>query len=315
MFSPPLQLNNNKTMHSVNRQPPSDDFLNVLRQEKNYSVHTVSAYGRDLKRFFAYLRKNNKVWSSICSQTVRDYVSQRFFAGINGRSLQRELSSVRGFYHYCRAQGFIAHNPAHGVRAPRYQKRLPTTLSIEQIAGLLQQLGPPQPLLLRDAAMIELAYSSGLRLSELVSVRLDDLNLELGQLRVLGKGAKQRDLPVGRLACQAIQRWLPAREKLMREQHPFLFIGRHGGAIGARAIQLRWRQLARHYGLSQDLHPHVLRHSFATHLLESSGDLRAVQELLGHADISTTQVYTHLDFQHLAKVYDRSHPRAGRKSD
>lgn len=315
MFSQPLQPSNNKTMHSVNRQPPSDDFLNVLRQEKNYSVHTVSAYSRDLKRFFAYLRKNNEVWSTIRSQTVRDYVSQRFFAGINGRSLQRELSSVRGFYHYCRAQGFIAHNPAHGVRAPRYQKRLPTTLSIEQIAGLLQQIKPPQPLLLRDAAMIELAYSSGLRLSELVSVQLDDLSLERGQLRVLGKGAKQRDLPVGRLACQAIRRWLPAREKLMREQHSFLFIGRHGGAIGARAIQRRWRQLARRCGLSQDLHPHVLRHSFATHLLESSGDLRAVQELLGHADISTTQVYTHLDFQHLAKVYDRSHPRAGRKSD
>ena len=295
--------------------PPSDDFLDVLHKEKNYSTHTISAYRRDLTRFLAYLKRKNEVWHAIRPPTIRAYISQRFLSGISGRSLQRELSSLRGFYHYCYTQGLVSSNPAQGVRAPRYRKRLPATLSIEQISSLLQNPKRDDPLLARDFAMVELAYSSGLRLSELVSVRFEDLDLQTGRLRVLGKGSKQRDLPVGRLACDAIRRWLPWRERLVKGGHSFLFIGRHGGKMSNRSVQLRWRDLARQRGLEHNLHPHILRHSFATHLLESSGDLRAVQELLGHSDIGTTQVYTHLDFQHLARVYDKAHPRAQKKPE
>lgn len=303
------------TMSDAARLPPIRDFLDTLHHEKNYSRHTLSAYQRDIKRFLVYLQRQGETWRSVKQQTVRDYAARRFLAGISGRSLQRELSSLRGFYHYCRAQGFVVDNPAHGVRPPRYRKRLPKTLSVDQISALLQTADQDDPLLLRDFAMIELTYSSGLRLSELVAVRLEDLDLHAGRLRVLGKGSKQRDLPVGRLACMAVQRWLSHRKNLVKGQHSFLFVGRHGRAMSARAVQLRWHGAAKRCGLDQNLHPHILRHSFATHLLESSGDLRAVQELLGHSDISTTQIYTHLDFQHLAKVYDRAHPRARRRSD
>ena len=301
-------------MTALDRVPPCGDFLDTLRQEKNYSPYTLAAYRRDLDRFLAYLHTRDRLWHTVDEQTVRDYVSQRYMAGISGRSLQRELSSLRGFYYHCRARGLIAYNPAQGVRPPRYRKRLPKTMSIEQIAGLLRRVDESNPLLMRDLAMIELTYSSGLRLSELIGVRLEDVDLDVGQLRVVGKGSKQRDLPIGRLAREALKRWLSRREDLIREKTPFLFVGRHGRRLSTRAVQLRWRQLGIRCGLDQALHPHMLRHSFATHLLESSGDLRAVQELLGHADIGTTQVYTHLDFQHLAKVYDRAHPRAQGKS-
>ena len=289
-----------------------EEFLATLKYEKNYSAHTLDNYRRDLLRFTAFLRKTETDWHALSAKQVRDYVSERFFSNVKRRTIQRELSSLRSFYRYYLTKGEVKNNPVTDVRAPRTEKRLPTTLTIEQISRLLDQ-SVTEPLEMRDVAMAELAYSSGLRLAELVAVDVDTIDLDAGSMRVLGKGSKQRDLPVGNCACTAIRRWLTVRTTLAKDGEQALFVSRQGSRLSPRAVQKRFAALAVKQGLDLHLHPHLLRHSFASHILESSGDLRVVQELLGHADLSTTQVYTHLDFQHLAGVYDKAHPRARRR--
>ena len=290
-----------------------DEFLAVLAREKNYSAHTIKSYRRDLLRFAGYLEAEGLDWGKVEAKHVRDYVAHRFTGGVADRTLQRELSSLRGFYRHCMATGAATCNPTLGVRPPRTGRKLPETLTIEQVESLLKSLSE-DALVMRDVAVIELAYSSGLRLSELVGVNLGDLDLDAGAVRVVGKGSKQRDLPVGRHACRAIRCWLKLRTQFARDGEEALFVSRRGRRLSPRSVQKRLAEHAARCGLGPRLHPHVLRHSFASHLLESSGDLRAVQELLGHSNIGTTQIYTHLDFQHLAKVYDKAHPRARRRS-
>ncbi|MBP8885577.1 MAG: tyrosine recombinase XerC, partial [Pseudomonas sp.] len=231
--------------------------------------------------------------------------------GLASRSLARLLSATRGLYQYLLREGLCRHDPATGLSPPKRERRLPRTLDADRSAQLLDGAVEDDFIARRDQAMLELFYSSGLRLSELVGLDLDGLDLPAGLVRVRGKGNKVRELPVGSMARQALEHWLPLR-KLANPNDGAVFISQQGRRLGPRAVQLRVRQ-AGVRELGQHLHPHMLRHSFASHMLESSQDLRAVQELLGHADIATTQIYTHLDFQHLASVYDQTHPRAKRK--
>ena len=292
-----------------------DQFIQMLRSEKYYSPHTCSSYRRDLVRFRAYLQSRDiSIWEQAGHREVGDYAAQRFRQGRKSRTIQRELSSLRSFYQYLIRQGVLKQNPAREVSAPKPDKPLPKTSDAETIDRLLN-IDDDDSLLMRDVAIFELIYSSGLRLAELVGIDLEDIDLEQRQLRVTGKGNKTRYLPIGGKAVAAVKRWLKHRADYSRNaSEPALFLSRRGQRISPRNVQQRLRQLIRRQGIGQHLSPHTLRHSFATHLLESSSDLRAVQELLGHANIATTQVYTHLDFQHLAKVYDSAHPRAKRKS-
>jgi integrase/recombinase XerC len=240
-------------------------------------------------------------------------VGWRHRAGAGGKTIQRELSALRSLFRYLLREGDVGQSPAQGVRAPKSPRKLPGTLDADQLCALLDH-PDDEPLALRDTAMIELFYSSGLRLAELVSVNLGDIDMDDGTLEVLGKGAKTRRVPVGRHAREAVVHWLKVRPLLAGSGERALFVSQRGNRIHPRTVQQRLQRWALEKGATRNVHPHLLRHSFASHLLESSGDLRAVQELLGHADISTTQVYTHLDFQHLAQVYDKAHPRAKRKT-
>lgn len=285
-----------------------------LAEERGVSPRTVAAYGRDLDSFRHWLAsESHDDPRQVTEHQVRAFVASRHRQGLGGRSLQRMLSSLRGFYRYLLREGAIAHNPADGVRAPRAQKRLPVTLDPDTLATLLAF--PTQtPIAVRDKAMMELFYSSGLRLAELAGLTWDRLDLGNGLVTVQGKGNKQRVVPVGRMARKALEAWRGESAVFAELDEPHVFVSNRGKPLAVRSIQARIEHWARHQGLPQHVYPHLLRHSFASHMLESSGDLRAVQELLGHADISTTQVYTHLDFQHLAEVYDKAHPRARKKS-
>ncbi len=288
-------------------------FLQYLRTERRMSPHTVTNYRRDLLCLNSFRAKQSiGDWRGFDVHQARAYVAALHRSGLSGRSIQRFLSAARGFYRYLLREKVVSHNPLVGVSAPKSAKRLPKTLSAEQ-TGVLIGITATDPLSIRDRAMLELFYSSGLRLAELIGLDLDALDLTDATVRVTGKGAKTRVLPVGRYARAAVRQWLSVRTQFAAAGEPALFVGRNGARLGARSVQLRLNHWARRQGLNVPVNPHMLRHSFASHLLESSGDLRAVQELLGHADISTTQIYTHLDFQHLAKVYDKAHPRARRK--
>ncbi|MEE8365905.1 MAG: tyrosine recombinase XerC [Gammaproteobacteria bacterium] len=293
-----------------------ESFIQMLRSEKYYSPHTCSNYSRDLKNFARFLLERDvSHWPKVNYLLVSGYAAHRFRNGLKSRSIQRELSSIRTFYQHLIRQGVVKSNPAKEVRAPKSEQRLPKTCDSEQIEQLLHCGNNNDPLFIRDLAIFELIYSSGLRLAELVSINLGDIDLPQKQLIVTGKGNKTRYLPVGAKAISAIRRWLKIRSEFIRDPgENALFLSKQGNRISARNVQSRLNRLIARQSLEQHLSPHTLRHSFATHLLESSGDLRAVQELLGHADISTTQIYTHLDFQHLAKVYDAAHPRAKRRS-
>ncbi len=276
------------------------------------SPHTAAAYQRDLGRFMAFgERRGIGEWSALDNSSVRAFAAAEHSAGLAPRSIQRRLSAIRTFYEFLLREGCCKSNPAHEVRAPKAKRRLPTTLDADQMGRLLD-FRVDDMLSTRDKAMMELFYSSGLRLSELVSLDLSAVDLKDRTVRVEGKGNKTRILPIGRFAVTALQNWLGERARLSKGDAA-MFIGRGGRRLTPRAIQLRVNTWSRRMGLGVHVHPHMLRHSFATHLLESSTDLRGVQELLGHADISTTQIYTHLDFQHLAKVYDAAHPRARRR--
>ena len=291
-----------------------DGYLRHLGKERRLSPHTASNYARDIGALADFLDRGDVTdWKRVDSQHVRVFAARAHAGGLSPRSVQRRLSAVRSFFGYLVREGVAASNPAVDIRAPKAAKRLPGTLDVDQIAQLLQIPGD-DALAVRDRAIMELFYSSGLRLAELVGLALTDIDLADRTVRVLGKGAKTRIVPVGRKACEAIRAWLKERATLANIDETALFVGRNGDRLKPRAIQLRVAQWARRAGLPARVYPHLFRHSFATHLLESSKDLRGVQELLGHADISTTQVYTHLDFAHLARTYDASHPRAKRKT-
>lgn len=287
-----------------------------LVSEKRYAEYTVSSYERDLQSFIAWLEKQQKQPAVNPTQVqtwqVRQWISHLHRKGLSGKSLQRKLSSIRRFYRFLLRENLISHNPVVDVQSPKHVRKLPDTLDADTLGRLLD-IGGDDTLAIRDRAMMELLYSSGLRLSELVGLDVGDYDNRQQQVRVLGKGSKQRYVPVGRLAVAALQEWLYQRSGLAVYGETALFVSQRGTRLCQRSVQLRLNHWRLQQGLEQHVHPHKLRHSFASHMLESSGDLRAVQEMLGHADISTTQIYTHLDFQHLASVYDKAHPRARRK--
>jgi integrase/recombinase XerC len=288
-------------------------FLQHLATERRTSGHTVSNYQRDLQRFVAYCRAQKiDDWQMVDSQHVRMFAASEHRRGQSPRTIQRRLSAVRTFFHYLMREGVRRSNPAVDVQAPKAPRRLPKTLDADQMSKLLDAR-VEESLDVRDKAVVELLYSSGLRLAELIGLDLRDLDLRDRTVRVLGKGRKERIVPVGRHATEALQAWLRVRMEFVRGDEPALFVGRNGERLSARAVQARVKRWAQLQGSGVHLHPHLFRHSFATHLLESSHDLRGVQELLGHANLGTTQIYTHLDFQHLAKVYDAAHPRAKRR--
>lgn len=289
-----------------------DAYLEHLRSERQVSVHTLDGYSRDLSKLLSFCQREQLAdWNQLDTSRLRRLVAHLHMQGQSSRSLARLLSATRGLYRYLIREGHCQHDPASGLMPPKGERRLPKTLDADRTGQLLDGAVEDDFIALRDQAILELFYSSGLRLSELVSLNLDGLDLPAGLVRVQGKGNKTRELPVGRMARQALENWLPMRA-LSAPADGAVFVSQKGKRIGARAVQLRVRQ-AGVRELGQNLHPHMLRHSFASHMLESSQDLRAVQELLGHADIATTQIYTHLDFQHLATVYDSAHPRAKRK--
>jgi integrase/recombinase XerC len=288
-------------------------FLDYLHYERRLSARTRDAYRRDLADFLAWLGDQGiDQPRRVHSQHVRSYAALRHRRGLAPKSLQRHLSAVRAWFRYLLRERQVGANPADGVRAPKDARRLPHTLDVDQVARLLTLPGDA-PLDRRDRAIMELFYSSGLRLSELAALDVGDVQASDGLLAVTGKGGKTRRLPVGRLAREALDHWLTSRSAMAGSGETALFVSQRGGRLSTRAIEARLRQRAIERGMPQHVHPHMLRHSFASHMLESSGDLRAVQDLLGHADIGTTQIYTHLDFQHLAQVYDQAHPRAKRK--
>jgi integrase/recombinase XerC len=291
-----------------------DRFGTHLGTERRLSAHTGSNYLREIDALIAWCDTNGiERWEGLDTQHLRLFAARSHAAGLSPRSVQRRLSAVRTFLRYLQRERVLKHNPAADVRAPKARRGLPDTLDVDQMTRLLEIPGT-DALAIRDRAIMELFYSSGLRLSELIGLDLGALDLADRTVRVTGKGNKTRILPVGRKAIEALEAWLAARTSSAAVGETALFTGRNGRRVGQRTIQTRVARWARLQGLPVHVHPHLFRHSFPSHLLESSQDLRGVQELLGHADIATTQVYTHLDFQHLARIYDRAHPRARKKT-
>lgn len=289
-----------------------DDFVASL---SGYSKNTRQAYRADLRRFIEYFEKQGvRSWHEIDTHALRTYIAAEHRAGKSSASLARNLSTLRSLYTHLARRGVVTSNPVADVRAPRQPRPLPAVLDADQTARLMARK-PEGFVEVRDLAMWEMLYSCGLRVSELVHLDETDLDLVAREARVVGKGSKERIVPIGKIAIKAVSLWLPERQTKLVADERAVFISRRGTRLTQRTVQQRLRAWALAQGLDQHVHPHMLRHSFATHLLESSGDLRAVQELLGHSNITTTQVYTHLDFQHLAKVYDAAHPRARRKPD
>jgi integrase/recombinase XerC len=290
-------------------------FIDYLRDVRQLSPHTLSNYQRDLASLQRYCEEHNRQSAEqLVEADIRTWVSQLHRRGLAGSSIQRSLSAVRSFFHYLGREQGRPRNPAASVQAPRRPRKLPKTLDADQMNKYLS-FDEDSVIARRDRAITELFYSSGLRLAELVAVDINDIDPHSKLLTVTGKGNKTRTVPVGSMALQAIERWLQVRpdDSADEDGAAALFTSNRGQRISLRNIQARLKVQGRKSGMLQDVHPHMLRHSFASHMLESSGDLRAVQELLGHANISTTQIYTHLDFQHLAKVYDAAHPRAKRR--
>ena len=292
-------------------------YLQELAQLRQASEHTVSNYQRDLKQFTAYLAQENPIsnWQDLTRQHLRHYLVYRHQQGLSPRSLQRQLSCVRAFLFFLQQQHLITDNPADGLKAPKTGQLLPKPVDIDQLQHALDHADDGQTETeLRDKAILELFYACGLRLAELVSMDVNQLDFQQQQVRVLGKGNKERLVPFGQQASLALQAWLKIRPNWLKDpDDQALFLGVRGKRINRATVQQTLARIGQEQGLRDRLHPHRLRHSFASHLLESSGDLRGVQELLGHADISSTQIYTRLDYQHLAQVYDQAHPRARRK--
>jgi len=286
-------------------------FIYHLTYERRLSPLTSENYARDIRALLKHLNKDNL--EQVQSQNIRQVIAQLHGKGLSGRSLSRMLSAWRSFYNYLIRDHHYQHNPCTGMRVPKSPQKLPNALSPDETARLLA-FPTDDILTIRDSAMFELFYSSGLRLAELTQLKPSDISFSEGTIRVSGKGGKTRIVPVGNFAIQALKAWLEQRSQIIRPEVAALFLSHRGDAISARTISHRLKSRARLQGIHQNVHPHILRHSFASHLLQSSGDLRAVQEMLGHAHITSTQIYTHLDFQHLTKVYDTAHPRAKKRS-
>ncbi len=286
-------------------------FLAHLLNERQYSPLTAENYARDIRRLFELA--GTIPFDQLQSHHIRRYVAQLHGQGLGGKTLARMLSAWRSFYAYLMREHKYHGNPCVGLRAPKSARNLPHALSPDEAVRMVELPTDDGPLAVRDKAMFELFYSSGLRLAELVGLDPKALDLDDASVRVTGKGNKTRIVPLGSHAITALQTWLAVRPTLAKNDDA-LFINRNGGRISARSVQLRMKEWGIKQGITSGVHPHLLRHSFATHVLQSSGDLRAVQEMLGHASISTTQVYTHLDFQYLAKIYDSAHPRAKKKT-
>lgn len=287
-----------------------EGFVAHLRHERGLSQNTAENYARDVDKLFSLA--GDTALADINAHQARRFVALLHGHGLGGRSLARTLSAWRSFFRYLARDHGFTHNPFQGIRSPKAPKTLPKALSPDEAAHLVNLPGS-EPMTIRDRAMFELFYSSGLRLSELTGVKLGDIDIQDSTIRVTGKGNKTRVIPVGDFARRALHDWLAARAMLAAPEQQALFVSDSGKPISPRTVQRRLETWALRQGLTQHVHPHMLRHSFASHVLQSSGDLRAVQEMLGHASISTTQVYTHLDYQYLAKVYDAAHPRAKKK--
>ena len=285
-----------------------NEYLVFVSQVKNLSENTTKSYERDLKKLYLFLEKLNvtnysEIKEEICSAWIGDLYSQNN----KPKSIQRHLSSAKGFFRFLKKNDLISSSPFELVTAPKSSNTLPDVLSPEDVEQLLN-FKPSNTIEIRDMAIVELMYSSGLRVSETVNINISDFEENMSFLRVIGKGSKTRLVPMGRFAINAINNWLNERDKISNNTDA-LFLNSKGSRLSVRSIQLRLKKMAIKQGLPP-VHPHMLRHSFATHMLESSGDLRTIQELLGHSSLSTTQIYTKLDYQHLAKIYDKSHPRA-----
>ncbi len=293
----------------------TDRFIHHLEFERRVSPNTISNYRRDLRALVAWCAERGLAhWTNITHPDMRLFAAASHRGGLSPRSIARRLAAARTFFQYLSREGALQANPAKDVTPPKGKKLLPQTLDADLLARFLMIEGE-DAVTARDRAMLELFYSSGLRLAELCGLDVVAIGeIRGGEVRVEGKGAKTRIVPVGRKARDAVERWIKLRGQLAGADEAALFVGTRGARISPRTVQQRVAYWARRQGIGQHVHPHMLRHSFASHLLESSGDLRAVQELLGHADISTTQIYTHLDFQHLAHVYDKAHPRAKKKT-
>ena len=290
-----------------------DSFLSHLEVVRHLSPHTISSYRRDLDSFFTFLKEKNDSWEEVQDHQVRGFVAQERRRGLSARSIQRALSSIRSFFNYLLDEEVVETNPAANISSPKSTQLLPKALDTDLVKRLLD-FKPQGDIEIRDKAMVELLYSSGLRLSELCGLNMDSVSIKERSCRVFRKGNITRDLPVGEKAIQSLRDWLLVRENISSDANKALFLNKNGKRISTRSVQLRLERLSKKRGLPM-VNPHMLRHSFASHILESSGDLRAVQEMLGHSDIGTTQIYTKLDFQHLSKVYDDAHPRAkSRKS-
>ena len=284
------------------------EYLVFVSQVKNLSENTSKSYERDLKKLDSFLKDLNiSNYSQINVETCSAWIGSLYSQNNNPRSIQRHLSSAKGFFRFLKKNNLIDSSPFDLVTAPKSSSTLPEVLSPEDVEQLLN-FKPTNMIEIRDMAIVELMYSSGLRVSETVNININDFEENKSFLRVLGKGAKTRLVPMGRFAINAINDWLKERDKIQSNTDA-LFLNAKGTRLTVRSIQLRLKKMAVKQGLPP-IHPHMLRHSFATHMLESSGDLRTIQELLGHSSLSTTQIYTKLDYQHLAKIYDQSHPRA-----
>ena len=290
-------------------------YLEYLRVERQLSAHTLSNYQRHLQALIEWLQeKQIQDWGELNNPLVRQWAhTLRKHKDTSPRTISTKMSALRSFADWLVIRGILAANPARGVALPKLGRPLPKNLDVDQVHQLLNITDESDPLVVRDRAIMELFYSTGMRLSELVALDLNDLDMTSRQVRVIGKGNKERILPVGRLALEWVEKWLRTRTVFLLEGETGLFLSRRKRRITARMVEIRIEQWGQKQTLNSHVHPHKLRHSFATHMLESSGDLRAVQELLGHANLATTQIYTHLDFQHLAAVYDQTHPRSKRK--
>lgn len=291
-----------------------DRFIRHLESERRLSRHTCRHYRRDLDALAEFADEQTiDAWRDLDDEHLRAFSATSYRRGLSPGTIRRRLSAVRSFYRYLLREKHVVRNPATTVRAPKTARRLPGNLDADRMARLLEIPGDG-PLVSRDRAILELFYSSGLRLSELTGLDIMDVDLADGTVHVTGKGNKDRIVPVGRKAREALVAWHRERGQIANAEETALFVSNRGGRLSDRSVQARVGHWAKRQGIDSHVHPHLLRHSFATHLLESSHDLRGVQELLGHANIATTQVYTHLDFQHLAQIYDQAHPRARRKN-
>ena len=290
-----------------------DKFIGHLKYERRLSPLTCKHYRRDLIALAAYCDEIDRAtWADLDSEDIRSFSGTCYRRGLSARSIQRRLSAGRTFFRYLLREKHVSKNPVESVPAPKHPKRLPENLDADRMARLLEIPGD-SPIVDRDRAILELLYSSGLRLAELVDLNLGDIDSRDAVVRVTGKGNKDRIVPVGRKALTALERWHKTRVGMADSDEPALFVSNRGKRLSHRSVQARLTYWAKRQGIDSKVYPHLFRHSFATHLLESSHDLRGVQELLGHSNISTTQVYTHLDFQHLAQIYDKTHPRARKK--